>query len=274
MAKQRKNNETRAEPLTLDVLKRLGALDKYLVAPSGAFDPNGAWEQTWLIWLVASGANACGSLRIKRTPEAGNRSVSLDVAQEVCLAGSTHRVTARLLCGLDPLTAPRSWELESVLMDLNGKPLAGTQEAERAKVVGDKIEVTTGNKALQRDAPGIFTSNWCLFDALQRLPASESSLPEFTLLEDLDLRKEGQRVTRNGAADIELGAQKVRLHGFQHVGHGVLPWQYWLDGQNRLLAAISGIRAYLYCPQAARHVSELAARSTKAVNRKKGKEDE
>ena len=260
----KKDNPTREEPLTLESLKKLGALDKYFSPPEGPFAPTGAWENTYSLWLVQAGESGGGALRIKRTPAPNGKEVELDVTQDIRQStGSLFRTKAKVRCAADALATPLSWELESAVYDTGNKIIAETTLSQSAKVEDGKIKVTDNGKALTREAPRLYTSNWSLFDAIQRLPNTDKPAPEFSLLEDLDLRKDGQRITAIGAGQIEAGGKTIRVHGFQHVGRAILPYRYWLDGQNRLLVAISGIRAYLYAPAAFQRLAQLAARKGK-----------
>ena len=47
------------------------------------------------------------------------------------------------------------------------------------------------------------------------------------------------------SADVLLAGQPVRLHAYDHLGEGIVPWIYWVDDRGRLLLAVSGLEAYL-----------------------------
>jgi len=40
----------------------------------------------------------------------------------------------------------------------------------------------------------------------------------------------------------------MRLHSFEQTGDGILPYSYWLDDQHRLLAAVGGVRTFIWDP--------------------------
>jgi len=250
MAK-RKDDASRTMPLTLAALRQHGALED-LSLPVGRFDPRGEWRHTYQIWLVGNRARRIGGvLQLGRSAAAGNGSVTLKVDMSVVqLAGTIHRTKATLQCAADPLATPRSWQIESTIVDSSGKPLDVTTVAESARVKDGTIEVTAGTRKFVRNVARVFTSNWSLFDAVQRLSGEETKPLEFALLEDLDLLKEGQRLSYWKTMDFELGGRTLRLHGYQQIGNGILPYQYWVDDQHRLLFAISGVRAYLFDPEA------------------------
>lgn len=247
MAKRRKDDVTRTQPLSLEALHEYGAL-KELDIPAGPFDAGGQWQHTYQIWLVGTaGRRLAGFLRVERQDTADRKSIALHVETLVMEAARTVHVTkARLTCFEDALTTPFGWELDSVVLDAGGKSIDDTRLVEKARVSGGKIELAAGGRTLTREVPPRFTSNWSLFDAIQRLPGRKTEPLEFALLEDLDLLKKGQKLSYWKTAEAQIGGKPIRLIGYQQIGRGILPYQYWVDDQHRLLIAISGVRAYLF----------------------------
>ncbi len=70
------------------------------------------------------------------------------------------------------------------------------------------------------------------------------------MLEDLDLLKAEQMLSYGRSIDLGLSGESRRLTRHDHLGRGILPEQFFVDEQHRLLVALSGIRAYLYDPKA------------------------
>ena len=70
--------------------------------------------------------------------------------------------------------------------------------------------------------------------------------------------KEGHRLSYREAGDFQLNGQTLRLACYQMLGHGLLPYQYWVDEQRRLLMAISHTRAYVFDPEAAARLAQPA----------------
>ncbi len=239
-------DSTLGRPLTVDALRELGALSN-IGLPGGPFDPNGAWEQTWQIWLVSfSWKGMAGYLSLKRAPAQNGEAIVLNVEMAVMqTARSVHVTRADTLCAADPLASPRSWRIESEIRSPDGKAIEVARVEEKAEVKDGVIEVAAGQKTFTRKVPKTFTSNWSVFDAVQRLPFANSKPLEFALLEDLDLLKEGHRLSRWKDRAAVLSGKEIAVHGFQHIGAGILPYQYWLDEQHRLVVALSGIRAYI-----------------------------
>jgi hypothetical protein len=192
-----------------------------------------------------------GAFRIRREP-AGEDAAALDVTLAAKHGGRgawIYRVEARLTCAVDQLATPRSWELRSLIMDPSGGIVTGTEAKEAGQVSEGTIRY---RRKVERTmpAPKAFTSNWSLFDALQRLPGNDVEPMTFDLLEEMSLLKPNQRLVYRQTVETELGGQRTRLHGFEQMGEAILPYCYWLDDQRRLLIAVGGRRAYIFDPSA------------------------
>ncbi len=245
-------------------LAKVSAFLKDFRPPTGPFDPAGEWEHRYSMWILypdAFGGAALlsqqtmsrdfGTLRLRRKP-AGPEAFSLEVAQVTRQGGAGnfyYCVEARLTCATDRLATPQSWEMRSVMLDRERKPVEGTQVSKSAEVAGGAIR-RRGRVERTVPAPKVFTSNWSLFDALQRLPGDEIQPMAFDMLEELDLLKPNQWLSFKSTFAAELGGKPVRLHGFSVIGQAILPYEYWLDDQRRVVMAIGGRRAYLFNPDA------------------------
>jgi hypothetical protein len=246
MANKRRLDITRTQPLTLAALREYGELDGFQTP--GRFAPDGQWKHTYRIWLV--NRRDYGFLSIERSPSSDGRSITLDVEVSVQqAAGTVHRTRSQIQCADDALSTPRSWKIESEILSSALQPTEVTRVREKAQVKGRKLSITTAERSLDREIPAVFTSNWSLFDAVQRLPGNGASTLEFALLEDLDLLKQRQRLSYWQSTELDIGGDSLQLTGYQQIGAGILPYQYWVDDQHRLLFAISGIRAYIFDPR-------------------------
>jgi len=241
---RRQQDATRLQPLTLAVLGEQGVFEDF-TAP-GSFNPDGPWAQTYRIWLVGRRRqDEVSSLRLTRSAPADG-TVKLDVAARITQSGgTTHETKATLECRTDALCTPLSWRMSSVVLDSEGQPIEDSQIEQEAVVEGEGVKVTIGESTSVRKPPAPFTSNWSLFDAVQRLAGPATKPLTFTLLEDLDLVKENQRLSFRESVEFDFGGGAVPMHGYQQIGRGILPYHYWVDGHHRLLVAFSGIRAYI-----------------------------
>ncbi len=159
----------------------------------------------------------------------------------------TQLTTAGIRCANNALATLQSWKLESAALDADKKPRPLSKMSESGILVNGTIKLTSP-KGIGRQinvSPNL-TSNWSLFDAVQRLHKKEPPKTEFTMLEDLRLPRANQRLTSDGPIDVELGGKTIRLYGFHQIGEGILPIYYWLDEQGRLLFALGGVRIYVW----------------------------
>lgn len=227
-----------------------GALER-LHPPQGAFDPAGEWRQTYALYILAPARGAksetpspYGKLVLNRKPaEAGRFQLEVDLAIST-RARSGLRTRATITCAADRLATPHEWQLLSEPVE-GGKPVAGTSVTETG-VLRDGAIVRKGRVSHKVAAPGAVTSNWSLFEAVQRLPFDAPEPLSFDMLEDLDLYKAGQTLRPAGAVNLELGGREVRLHTFRQIGRGILPTHYWLDDEHRLIAAAGSLRAIIW----------------------------
>ena len=219
-------------PYSLDLLSdRLEGIH----VPTEPFDPNGEWVHNYSIWNSARARNAksepLGSLRIHRRLMP-NGNIRLQVTEAARMSSKCSGVVkAAVTCKADDLATPIQWKVDSEVLDPQSKqvPLTAIGVSNSA----DKMKVT-----------GRISSNWSLFDAVQRLPF-DSRTTEFTLLEELELVKPDQKLSAGQTAEVELGGRLVKLHSFEQIGQGILPVTYWLDDQHRLIIATGGRRSYL-----------------------------
>ena len=269
MAKKKRSDPARTRPLTLEFLRDLGAL-KGFVPPTGAFDPKGAWTNAYRLWLVQRWRGG-GSLTIRREPR-GDAGARLHVALAVAeVPGYLRRTRFEVDCAADALATPTSWSLKSENLDADGKPTKGTAFAETGTVGDDAITIRFGERARTEKVPKPVTSNWSLFDTVQRLPGAKTAALRFTLLEELDLVKAGQRLEFRERKDFKLNGRTLPLTGYQQIGQGVLPWQYWVDERGRLLFAFSGVRAYIHDPKAEAWMHERLEKAREWTKRRRAK---
>ena len=235
--------------MSLEALEQFGVF-KGFNPPTGAFDPRGPWRHAYSAWVV--GADTAGYLVVERS--ATTLKVKQAIAQS---AGATQHTEATLECADDDLATPRAWRLEAWLDGLDGKPVPFTKVSGQAVLKDGNLEFKTGGRSVTRKVPARITCNWSLFDVVQRLPGAQTQPLAFALLEDLDLPKPEQRLAFRESREIKLNGRAVKLDRYDHLGQGVLPWQYWVDGQHRLLAAFSGQKAFVFDADAVKHFAEL-----------------
>ena len=241
-------------PFSLDIVSDYLA---GLSPPDGPFDPQGEWDHRYVMWIALRGqfgkSHKHGALRIRRLVDASGARVSISQTTGPLDMGKTGHTTATVTLSLskglaDRLATPGKWEIESRILDAAGKPVEYSQTRVTGEVTQGAI-VFRGASDRRLKAPKAFTGSWSLFDAVQRLPFDAPPI-RFDMLDDLELMKPRQRLAPGPAIEVTLGGRSLKLHSFEQTGDGILPYSYWLDDQHRLLAAVGGVRTFIWDPSA------------------------
>ena len=243
------------EPLTPTVLAKLGALANW-PPPAEPFNPDGNWVHTYRIWTCHGYTDRRndnqGVLRVERVAGTGSESFRLNIRQVVIhTTGIAHKLSARIRCRNDRLASPEDWSLTSRFYDPNGRQRNDLTLRRQGWYRDGRVASTINGKPHEIIVSRQMTADWCLFDVLQRWTLGKSQEPVFDVLEGLSVLRPNQRVSFDGQERrIRHNGPPFRVRRFCQLGRGVLPYEYWLDNDNRLLLAITGSRAYILDPQA------------------------
>ena len=239
--------------------------------PEGAYDPLGNWELTYRVCTLTANCAQAGSLCLKRSAVSRSKAILLVDYEKTGAGGSWQKVTAELACATDALSTPRSWTYGSDIVDAEGNPLPNMALGKSARRRLHTITIADGRRTSEMPTPRAYTINWALFDAVQRLPREPFEPLAFTMLDHFDQPKANQVLSYRKAIDVRLGWKRVkreklvelpkgrirktrwvkeggrtvRLHAYDHVGEGIVPWVYWVDDKGRLLFVVAGLEAYL-----------------------------
>lgn len=256
-------------PIEPGMLKTLGAL-KGFKPPDGEFDPTD-YTNTWSVWVShgyrESGNEVVGSLRIKR------QGSMLTVDRKIVNDGPIlHHLYAEVTIGADALSSPIEWTQTSAFTGADGKEIADLAASESARVVNGTLEVTSAGRVSKLAVPKQLTSDWSLFDAVQRLPRKIAGPGRaFGLLENLSLPLAEHRLSYRGRDASFRPDGKTGAHWFHQIGHGLLPYEYWLDDAGRLLIVATFARAYIFDPNAEDETEKrMAGKLAYAKRRAKG----
>jgi hypothetical protein len=250
MAKKSSKKSARralGRPLEPGILEELGVLSVPPKLGSG-FDPNGNWRHAYRIYgnhgYYKSGNGFFGSLKITRSALEDGK-LDLKVAQQTeHTDNAEHRLDANVQCRADEATTLVSWKLVSRFF-ARGKERAELGLTEEVTVNDGSLRVRCNGRDVVRPGGKRLTSDWCLFDAVQRRPFDAEAFVSFDLLDGLTLRKPAQRLTYRGAEAFSVKGTKRKLHRFSSLGPGDLPFDFWLDEEHRLILVTSLCRAYI-----------------------------
>lgn len=270
MAKKKKRTIV-GSPLTPALLRELGAIGEFVFA-SEDFKPGGNWVNTYRIWMChgyrESGNYNVGFVRIERAASKSKEEFMLIVQQQVVqVDGILNVIDARMICLNDQLASPIEWHLSSRFANPDGRAVGELETEERVAIKGNVMSVETGGHTFKRKVPGQPSCDWCLFEAVQRLKFDKKSSLAFDILEGLSLLKESQRLSYRGVYPMKIGGKEARLHRFDQIGEGVLPYEYWLDDNHRLLAAISMHKAYILDERAEKAIRQRTEQVRKSYER-------
>jgi len=271
MADQTRKRTIVGVPLTPQTLLRMGALGKRQPALT-EFDPNGSWVNSYRIYtchgFIEAGNEDVGALRIERIPGTGNGDFRLKIRQRtVHDAGSVHFLEAEARCKGDRLATLVDWKLSSRFEDLHGEPIPDLTCREAGRTASGTLTTIRSDRPIKSNLSTPLTSDWGLFEAVQRLATGGPAPPEFDLLEELSLLRKRQRISYNGLFRVRQRRWRP-MHWFRQTGHGLLPYEYWLDQNHRLLVAASHLKAYILDDKAGEAVAaRLRAIRERAANR-------
>lgn len=231
-------------PITPKTLEQIGVMTSL---PDGsAFDPDGEWTHTYLVWTnhgYDKGNIDAGYLTISRHP-GSDGTIELDATTEIALLdGIGGTTSARILCHDDALTSPKSWELASTFTGPSGQDLPDQNTQQKAVVSEDQITVTIGDRSSTMPVEGPTTGDWCLFDAVQRLPQDETARLSCNVLERMVALKRDQSIWYPSQSAVNAAGHELRR--FTRAGTATLPTDYWLDERGRLVLVVAYNMVYL-----------------------------
>jgi hypothetical protein len=247
------------------------ALDGF-VLPREPFDPAGAWVNTYDLVERSGRSGRVGALRLERQPLAGGRARLIVAHRKVCTGGAV-QARAEIECGTDALSTPVAAKSETWATDGKGAVLDDSRLAEVVEFGPEGLVLRRDGRDWRLPATPPLTLDWCLFDAVQRLPPGQPVAGGFSLAGRLNyevrpdqvlrpmapalVRVGGHPVWVEKAEPLEAGtvyrsvaavegAVEAPLSGFEQDGTGILPTTYWLSEQGRLLFVFSGLFAWVF----------------------------
>ena len=263
-------------PLTPALLKELRALDEFPATPKD-FDPEANWVNTYRIWTChgfrETGNQSVGFVRIERLAGKSKATHTLKVHQEVAeVGGIVNVVDAEIKCVTSRLGCPVEWCVSSRFLDADGRVIEQLRSEEKGSKKKGIMTVETGGRTLftRKEAPWL-TCDWCVFEFIQRLKFEEQGWLPFDMLEGLTVMKENQCLSYRGLHPTKMGVEQIPLHCFVQTGSGILPYEYWLDNNHRLMAAISMNKAYILDERAEKTISQRVEQLRKSYRKTKSK---
>jgi len=232
----------RTKPFTLDIL---APHLKNFTPPQGAFDPEGKWYHIYRVYTLAGRSGWVGTLDLNRR-NTEKKNFLLELRYQKYLPGQHTQITiGQLQCQMDELSTPTAWKFACFTWDNHKKKIPNTNLGKFAAVKDDAIVFRDGQTYHRIVKPETYNINWALFDVVQRLPRRKRQTLSFALLDHFDQVKPNQTLTYHGTQEVFINNTTLRLHRFDQLGEGIVPWVYWVDASGRLLFVVSGLEAYI-----------------------------
>lgn len=254
VAKKKSDKSPVKHPLDPTVMTEIGAL-KAPPPPAARFDPAADWTAHFRIWTCYGhrerGNRNTGTLRIDRKVRPDGQRMTV---QQTLLnsQGKRHTIRATVRSTTDAVASLTEWTLTSAFSGAHMDGLPPFDAEAAGRISGTTWETTADGARHRQEVPSPVTADWCLFEAVQRLPLERKPPLRFHVLEGLSVLKKDHRLWYGGKRNVTWGPEKRSLHQFTQVGRGVYPYEYWLDDAHRLLLVTTGPRAYILDPQPAK----------------------
>jgi hypothetical protein len=234
-------------PLTPNVLDELGAGGSFSSAP---FSPAGNWTNVYRIWAChgyrESGNEDRGTLKIQRSPSQSEDTFTLHVTQKIENDRDLlHTLDAQILCNNDNLATPLQWQTKSEFYDPNGKAVQDLRTEQQGRIIGNTISIETNGKTQTYENARPITGDWCLLEAVQRMPCRNSTIVTMDILKEMALLQRDHQIVYDDKKTFTIGGKPIELYHFQQLGRGMLPYDYWLDKHHRLQVFVTLSIAYI-----------------------------
>lgn len=236
-------------PLTPKLLSELGAMDEF-PSTTEDFKPSGNWVNTYRIWTChgyrESSNEDVGFLRIRKHIEEQRQTFSLHIEQTVLQTDAMlSNIEAQITCLNNEYASPVRWHISSRFLGPDNNTLEQLCTEETVSVEGKSMTIETPAGILRRqvDSDRPLTSDWSLFEAAQRWGTGEAAHLLANMMEGLCKLKKDQHITYTGVS--QMRPDSIRLFQFTQLGIGILPTDYWLDRNHRLLVVTSMNKAYI-----------------------------
>ena len=273
MAKKSAKRTIVGSPLTPALLKELRAVDEFPVTTKG-FNPRANWVNTYRIWTChgfrETGNQNAGFIRIKRLAGKSDATFTLKIHQQLAETdGIVNVIDVEIQCQNDLLASPVRWRLSSCFIGPDGRSQDELSIQEKAGIEENVMILQTGSRTLKRKVPSRLTCDFCIFEAVQRMNFDKEISLSFDMLEGLSLLKQDQKLSYRGAYPMNLGGKNMSLQRFDQLGNGILPCEYWLDNDHRLMAVTSMNKAYILDDQAVKTIKQKIEQLRKSYMRTK-----
>ncbi len=256
-------------PLSPNLLKEMGEFGEFSQIKKD-FNPQGNWTQIYRIWgthgYFDTKNHTTGYLKIDRKvikkEVQGKKTFTLEIVQKMVNDDAfVNTIEAHIWCRLNKIATPHKWNFTSQFIDPDGRAMPEMKITEKSAI--------NSKQALKAVEPETISSNWSLFEAIQRLEFKTNRILSFNLFENLRALKKNHKLTYRGVYPFKYKNKEVKLQWFNEIGNGVLPYEYFLDDAHRVLLATSLNKAIILDDNAEAAVEKRLENELKYYQREK-----
>jgi len=233
-------------PLTPEILEAIGIVTE--CRPAGDEPANSGVFEFWTTTSRRGVFYEQGRLEltIGASRVAGRRSLQV---RELRRGADQHEqrehwIEAEIECRTDEYWSPGAWSYASWMHDPANRILPETVLRESVIREGRTLrrQVAGGEERERLAGRGPLTSHWSLWEAVRHLPRKRGLALSFDCLEHLRKLKTGHCIRFVDTRKTTLAGRAIRLHRFLQTGCGILPTEYFVDDDERLLLVIDANR--------------------------------
>jgi hypothetical protein len=150
-----------------------------------------------------------------------------------------------LYCRADTLASPVSWQFATKMArHAAEKPYLRSGWQRSANVTNGVLAVSNKSHTRKTMIHGLYSNEWTLLEAVQRLPGESMKPIDYTLIDEYDTVEPGHNLAFYTRAHVKFRNGPMVLTAYRDLGRAVIPTVYWVDPHGRLIFVCTGLVAY------------------------------
>ena len=221
-------------------------LADYEPPPIGDFDPTGKWQQSYSMFVQEGPSSPkVGEFSLERAAE-GRQTFAVTVQiRRFGNSGFSQFQRAEMQCRTNSLATPVSWVFDTKMArDLDDQPYLQSGRRRNAVVANGALVTRDKWRTSKAVLDGLYSNEWTLLEAVQRLPGEHTQDLDFTLIDEYDTLQPKHKLAYRGMAHVTLHSGPAQFMGYFDLGPAVVPTTYWVDERHRLLFVCTGLMVY------------------------------
>lgn len=221
-------------------------LKSYTPPPIAGFDPAGKWKQDYTMYVLQPNAGVKkGEFSLERAAK-GTGNFALTVrTRRIGNSGFSQFQHAEIQCRFNALASPLSWVFDTrMARNAQDPPYLDSGRRHSADVTGGVLRVRDKLQTRKEAIDGLYSNEWTLLEAVQRLPGQSMKAINYTLIDEYDTPQPNHTLAYRTHAQVALQSGPAQLVGYYDLGRAVVPTVYWVDEHGRLTFVCTGLMVY------------------------------